>query len=375
MSLPKRPPLTDPIPNEKIAPAPEQFAVKAPYWDAILEGDLTVDADGKLALIGGEGDGDPNATVKGAYGSMPLGPGLTFDGNALQITQPPYIYCTPAYPELPPSSPPYSCETEVNTAGVTDFTDAWRFCNYLTEFPCVDSSAVTDFGYSWAYCSDLTSFPAINTGNGVVFDATWRNCQSLTSFPLVNVEKGNSFYYTWYDCPITEFPEFRFVNGENFYGAWSLTAIETFPNIEFPKGIDFGEAWAACSSLSSFPPLDLRKGQNFDYAWQSCPNLTSFPEVKFRDAQSFNCAWQVCTNLVDFPAAMFNDCNATNFASAWNICALSQQSVDNILVSINAAGQSNGTLGIDGGTSAEPGTAGLAAKAALEARGWTVLTN
>ncbi len=72
---------------------------------------------------------------------------------------------------------------------------------------------------------------------------------------------------------------------------------------------------------------------------------------------------------------MFDSCLATNFYEAWIDCALTEQSVDNILVSLDEAGQEDGTVGIDGGTNAPPGTAGLAAKASLEGKGWTVLTN
>jgi hypothetical protein len=72
---------------------------------------------------------------------------------------------------------------------------------------------------------------------------------------------------------------------------------------------------------------------------------------------------------------MFDNCPSFSFPSTWQNCALNQTSVDNILVSIDTAGQSNGTLSINGGTSAAPGTAGLAAKASLQGKGWSVLTN
>jgi hypothetical protein len=72
---------------------------------------------------------------------------------------------------------------------------------------------------------------------------------------------------------------------------------------------------------------------------------------------------------------MFDTCAATNFTQAWTNCALDQTSVDNILVSLDTAGQSNGTVNIDGGTSAAPSATGLAAKVSLEGKGWTVVTN
>ena len=72
---------------------------------------------------------------------------------------------------------------------------------------------------------------------------------------------------------------------------------------------------------------------------------------------------------------MFDTCAAISFSGAWYGCALDQASVDNILVSLDTAGQSNGTVTISGGTSAAPGVSGSAAKASLQAKGWTVTTN
>jgi len=74
--------------------------------------------------------------------------------------------------------------------------------------------------------------------------------------------------------------------------------------------------------------------------------------------------------LASFPANMFDNCLATNFNGAWLNCSnLTQTSVDNIVISINTAGRSNGTLRVDGST---PSTAGRTAVDALRARGWTV---
>jgi hypothetical protein len=55
--------------------------------------------------------------------------------------------------------------------------------------------------------------------------------------------------------------------------------------------------------------------------------------------------------------------------------ALSQTSVDDILNRIDLAGQSNGTLLLDGGTNSTPSVAGLVSKANLVGKGWTVTTN
>jgi hypothetical protein len=119
----------------------------------------------------------------------------------------------------------------------------------------------------------------------------------------------------------------------------------------------------------------VSSGTNFNATWYNCTSLNSFPLLDVSNGTNFQAAWGGCTSLASFPANVFDTCTATNFPYAWTNCALDQTSVDNILVSIDTAGQSNGIVNIDGGTSSAPGTAGLAAKASLQAKGWTVLTN
>ena len=293
----------------------------------------------------------------GNQGRLPLGNGLYIDpatGAFTDINPNPYIYCVPQFSNLPVTYPPYGCETEVNTAGVTSFENAWNGCS-ITEMPCVDASEVVNFRYSWAY-TDITSFPSLNMG------------------------KGENFNFAWCGSNLASFPEkLNLSSGVNFYGAWfNCSNLTSFPgNLDVSSGVDFRAAWLFCHSLTSFPGnLDVSSGTIFVGAWGSCSSLTSFPgDLNVSSGQSFESAWQNCTSLVEFPAALFDDCAATNFNDAWINCALSQQSVDNILVSIDTAGQSNGTLDINGGTSSTPGVAGWAAVASLEAKGWTVSVN
>jgi len=90
---------------------------------------------------------------------------------------------------------------------------------------------------------------------------------------------------------------------------------------------------------------------------------------------SFSTAWRDCSSLTSFSSNAFDSCVATDFNGAFFKCALDQTSVDNILVSLDTAGQSNGTLNLNGGSSASPSATGLAAKTSLEGKGWAVTTN
>lgn len=269
--------------------------------------------------------------LEGNQGHLPLGSGLYIDpatGDFTNVEPSPYIYCVPQYGNLPVTYPPYGCNTEVNTAGVTDFTDAWS-CSYITTFPCVNTSSGVNFSSSWSSLTNLIYFPKLDLSQGEDFSYTWNYCVNLTSFPLVNVSKG----------------------------------------------VNFTSSWEGCTGLTSFPKLDVSHGEIFVRTWWLCSELTSFPPLDFTLAQTFGETWRDCTSLTSFPARVFDNCFATDFSGAWQNCALSQQSVDNILVSLDTAGQSNGIVNIDGGTSSPPGAAGLAAKASLQGKGWTVTTN
>ena len=66
------------------------------------------------------------------------------------------------------------------------------------------------------------------------------------------------------------------------------------------------------------------------------------------------------------------------FDSAWFGCALTSQSIENILVSLDTNGASNILLGLGGGTNAAKTTWSTAANTAydnLVAKGWTILFN
>jgi len=92
----------------------------------------------------------------------------------------------------------------------------------------------------------------------------------------------------------------------------------------------------------------------------------------------FRDTWRDCTSLTDFPANRFDSTTCTRFLDAWTNCALTAQSIENILVSINTANTSNGNLGIGGGTNANTSTWTTAANnayIALIGRGWTITQN
>jgi len=80
--------------------------------------------------------------------------------------------------------------------------------------------------------------------------------------------------------------------------------------------------------------------------------------------------------VTNIPAGIFDNNSAcTTYSNCFYLCAATQASVDNFLVSLDSHGTSNGSAAINSGSSSAPGTAGATAKSNLQSRGWTVSTN
>ena len=118
----------------------------------------------------------------------------------------------------------------------------------------------------------------------------------------------------------------------------------------------------------------------------STSSITSIPEGFFDhvgpEVWGYDRLCTDCTQLTTVPANLFDHVPPySDFYEAFHNCALTQASVDNILVSLDTAlGDGNDAwwnarIHLNGGTSAAPSAVGLAAKANLEARNWTVYHN
>lgn len=137
-----------------------------------------------------------------------------------------------------------------------------------------------------------------------------------------------------------------------------------------------------CSSL-----LELRiDDSNFSGGF---PNLAGLNSLEYIDADQ--CSISGSLDLSGLPALTGFDLSGNteltevvisstqplgsgNSLYLYN-CALTQTAVDNILVALSLNGIQNGYVELNNGTSAAPGSTGLAAKQVLEDNGWTVYVN
>ena len=258
----------------------------------------------------------------------------------------------------------------------------------------------------------------------------FRNRTDILDFKPINMDDVTDVAATWRDSSITSFNvELPKVQSAN--GTWRGTDLTSF-GVQLPEAISARFAWSYCSSLSSFTTTDIKKSSDFTSAWNGTTSLTSFPadatlgteasNVDFTSAwrssglTSFSTplptagrvdyAWRDCTSLISFEAAI----GGSNFYESWKNCsnltdfspnvfdtigtpisfafvnsfegcpALSSNSVENILVSIDTSGQSAPSSGpeitIDYNVSTGAlSAATTAAITSLKTKGWSIFIN
>ena len=271
----------------------------------------------------------------------------------------------------------------VDTSSVTSFNDAWRTCNSLTSFPLIDTSSATSMTNVWRGCSGLTSFPLIDTSLVGNIGSAWYGCTNLTSFPLIDTSSVTNMSSTWYNCStLTSFPLIDTSSVNGLSNAWyGCNGLTSFPLIDTSSVNAMASTWEKCRGLLNFPLIDTGLVTTLKSAWQNCELLVSFPAISCASMTRCDSGWLACTSLTTFPANMFDTTGtlaSAAFNNAFKNCALTAQSIENILTSLDTNGQSNIALDIDGGTNAGQSTWSTAANTAfsnLQTKGWTITYN
>ena len=148
--------------------------------------------------------------------------------------------------------------------------------------------------------------------------------------------------------------------------------IETDWSLEIDLEKEFSQ-----KELNYFPVIDLSNSTNFKDTFFN-NNFKTFPDSDLSSGINFSATWNN-NKLKSFRANVFDNNNTGFYFRCFRRNDLDQESVDNILISINNSAQANnitnGDLGIDLGTNATPSQAGKDAADALRANGWTLELN
>ena len=241
----------------------------------------------------------------------------------------------------------------------TTLSDAWDGAVYMTSFGGnVDTSAVTNFINAWINCRGLTSFPLIDTSSGTLFGSAWRGCSGLTSFPLIDTSSATNLNQSWFGC----------------------SGLTSFPLIDTSNVTNMTGTWQSCTNLASVPLFDTSNVQAFR-PFTFCSNLTTIPAFDVSSSKDFQNAFAF-SGLTTVPANMFDTLPSGLYSYAFNgafqNCALTAQSIENILVSLDTSGKTNIGLGINGGSNAAKTTWSTAANDAYDnliTKGWTITYN
>jgi hypothetical protein len=221
------------------------------------------------------------------------------------------------------------------TTGLSAQNNAYRGSALLTYKGTPGTVGTTPSIVAWFRDSaDMTDcdLNGLSLANTTSLNSTFRGCTSLVNLDLT----GNGI-----------------VIGSTVLSAFFGVAATTIPGIE---------------------TIDTTTCTNFQDTFRDSGILV-LPAWSF--AAATNCTgFALNSGMTTVGPNMFDDTPCTNFTNAWSGAALTQQSIDNVLASLVAAGQSSGTLNLAVVGGVVPSAAGLVDKAILvDTRSWLVTDN
>ena len=174
---------------------------------------------------------------------------------------------------------------------------------------------------------------------------------------------------------------------QTLWGMWPNTISDSQKQalVDYAKTKSAGKNWAGIENFIFFFRSSNLKSLDASY-WDT-GSATSFNNflrganrIESLDIRGWDTSSVVtmslfargCTSLtnISIDGNTLSDSACTNYGLAFTDTNLNQATIDDILVRINAAGTSNGTFDRTGGE--YPSTTGVAAKNALQARGWSM---
>lgn len=236
----------------------------------------------------------------------------------------------------------------------------------------------TTYEIQYTIANAGTTFELQDSGT-VSYDVDWGDgstVETVTTADKSHTYASAGIYTVKLDTTGKYYPYYN--DNTNGNQIWAVTIDATAD-----LGSTLSRAFRGLYNMTSFVcPSAATSGIEFmSDTWRDCQALTSFPLLNTSTCKNFPGAWRDCSSLSTFPANSFNSTetlNAGAFSRSWEGCALTAQSIENILTSLDTNGSSNITLDIDGGTNAAYSTWSTAAQTALTNltnKGWTVAYN
>jgi hypothetical protein len=172
------------------------------------------------------------------------------------------------------------------------------------------------------------------------------------------------------------------VNGaEASYGAvtdmslfWrGRSEVTQFPLIDTSSCTNLSAAWANCTNQVTVPAYDTPLVENFFATWFNNSSLVTMTWIDTSSGTIFRNVFYSCRSLTNFPENFFDYAKGGDFDNAFINTNLSEESIDNILVSLVTSGIETGTRRFSQSDGQPPSVGkGQPAIDTLRARGWTV---
>lgn len=245
------------------------------------------------------------------------------------------------------------------------------------------SSSGSNFVGIKYYITLPTTFFQLRSTGSVNYTVDWGdgNTQTSTSASLSHTYSSAGSYVV----TITPTGTYKLYWNNNSHGE-RITACEISTDATWNVGTLMVSAFYGASNMTTLTINEsaTANATNFAYAWRDCSSLVSFPSLDLSGGTNIFCysAWRGCSSLTTFPPNMFDSTGTLSsflgLRDAWRDCALTAQSIENILTSLDTNGQSNILTHVGGGTNAAKSTWTTAANTAytnLINKGWTISHN
>lgn len=197
-----------------------------------------------------------------------------------------------------------------------------------------------------------TKLRSLDWSGGTSAQNIFRNASNLSDYDGF-IGPSGQYNDCWRGSGITGAPNVDLSNGTLLTGVFlDVSAITSLANVTWPTG--------------AYSGISMHRNNT---------GLTAGPPTDIGNATTLQNAYDGCTNIISQAAGVFDNVAAScSCSGTWADTALDAASVNNVLVSLDAAGLASVTIDI-AGSNAAPTGAGLTAKTNLQGRGCTVNTN
>ena len=238
-------------------------------------------------------------------------------------------------------------------------------CHSIVETPTINIDGASEASGMFAMCNSIRTIRIKNTNTITSSLNMFNGCENLDSIQFIEENGGTTFE------KVEQFTS-------TFNGCKNLKTVGT---IDTSSGVTFTNMYANMGSMEMIKNSNFESGTNFKGFAENNTGIKSIVDgIKFSSATNCESMFMGCRNLSYFPPNAFDLATAcNNYDLAFYGCALSAESIENILVSINFAAATtnleNGVLDISGGTNTPKSSWTSSATGAynsLVGRNWTI---